>query len=230
MADCLLLIDDDALTREMLALLLTADGWKVVEAESGEQALAVARSANPSVVLCDLQLPGIHGAELANRLRAVAKKARLIAMTATVKDGAGEGFDALLRKPVDAPMVRSAVEGLSLDETAAGQSDLSEETYLRLLSSMPASRVFAFYRVAIEDADRRIVLLQKWVREADDASFRKEAHALKGGCGMVGAQYLSGLASVMEKKGIDPDTATYIQEFTVGLERLRSILSARENC
>jgi HPt (histidine-containing phosphotransfer) domain-containing protein len=60
----------------------------------------------------------------------------------------------------------------------------------------------------------------------DDAAYRKEAHAIKGGCGMVGAVELQRLATSMEERGLCDDDVATLDEFMVSLERLRRILVA----
>ncbi len=64
-----LVIDDDALSREVFALLLQDAGYAVETTESGDEALLHLQKANPlpQVVLTDLQMPGISGNPLARR-------------------------------------------------------------------------------------------------------------------------------------------------------------------
>ena len=67
----LLLVEDDARIREALRLALADEGYRVVEAATGEQALerlAVDGPA-PDVVLLDLMLPGMDGLEVCARIR-----------------------------------------------------------------------------------------------------------------------------------------------------------------
>src|SRR5581483_7727260 len=68
----MLIVDDDPIMGELLDALLTVDGYRVTRALSGEEALQVAREGTPKpgVILCDIQMPGMRGGELANALRA----------------------------------------------------------------------------------------------------------------------------------------------------------------
>jgi CheY-like chemotaxis protein len=78
----LLVIDDDADTREVLAIELEELGYDVRSAGSGEEGIAIAREWAPSVVVCDLGLPGIDGCETARRLRELGIEGlRLVALT-----------------------------------------------------------------------------------------------------------------------------------------------------
>jgi two-component system phosphate regulon response regulator OmpR len=68
-AGCILVVDDDASIREMLADYLSAHGYSVAQAEDGETMRAELERAAPDVVLLDLRLPGEDGLTLARHLR-----------------------------------------------------------------------------------------------------------------------------------------------------------------
>ena len=68
--DPVLIIDDHHDTRNLLVELLEIDGFAVMAAASGEDALAQVREQRPCMVLLDLGLPDIDGIELVLRLRA----------------------------------------------------------------------------------------------------------------------------------------------------------------
>src|SRR5690606_32239345 len=64
-----LLVDDEANIRRMLARLLEAEGYRAVEAAGGDAALAAAASEEPDVVLLDLAMPGMDGLAVLGSLR-----------------------------------------------------------------------------------------------------------------------------------------------------------------
>ena len=66
----ILLVDDDALNRDMLSRRLERKGYQVDEAEDGSQALVKATERPPLLILLDLQMPVMNGRELMQRLRA----------------------------------------------------------------------------------------------------------------------------------------------------------------
>jgi two-component system KDP operon response regulator KdpE len=64
-----LLVEDEAQMRRVIRASLAAHGYQVTEAASGAEALALATSRNPDVILMDLGLPDIDGIDLTRRLR-----------------------------------------------------------------------------------------------------------------------------------------------------------------
>jgi CheY-like chemotaxis protein len=79
-----LLIDDDMVSREVMATILTMSGYPVHTAVSGEAALELLSEQDfaPNIVLLDAQLPGLHGAELIAQIRPKTR-ARVFAISAS---------------------------------------------------------------------------------------------------------------------------------------------------
>jgi len=65
----ILIVDDEVPIRRLLAITLGADGYHIVEAASGREALALAASHRPDVVILDLGLPDMDGMEVLKKLR-----------------------------------------------------------------------------------------------------------------------------------------------------------------
>lgn len=59
-----LVVEDDSLLQDMLAQQLGKDSWEVSYAKNGEQALELARSVRPDIILLDLMLPGVSGYDI----------------------------------------------------------------------------------------------------------------------------------------------------------------------
>jgi CheY-like chemotaxis protein len=114
-ADPVLIIDDHEDTRNLLVELLELDGFAVVAAASGEEALAVVREQRPCLVLLDLGLPDIAGLELVLRLRSEPNTASapIYALSgfANLRGAAlAAGLDGFLIKPVSGRALRALVQ------------------------------------------------------------------------------------------------------------------------
>lgn len=64
-----LVIDDDVKTVELVKLYLNRDGYRVLTAYDGTEALRLARESHPDLIVLDLMLPGIDGLEICRTLR-----------------------------------------------------------------------------------------------------------------------------------------------------------------
>src|SRR5207245_9593412 len=64
-----LIADDNIANVRISSMRLTADGYDVVTARDGEEALAVARAAEPDLILLDVMMPTVAGIELCRRLQ-----------------------------------------------------------------------------------------------------------------------------------------------------------------
>jgi CheY-like chemotaxis protein len=65
-----LIIDDDADCRRVLAAVLNQSGWQVFHASDGDEGIELARQHHPKVVLCDLLMPRANGFKVCRELRA----------------------------------------------------------------------------------------------------------------------------------------------------------------
>ena len=81
-----LLVDDHTLFRIGLRNLLVDEGFDVVEARSGEQAVDAATALAPDVVLMDLNMPGISGVEATRRLKEVAAATPVVMLTVSAEE------------------------------------------------------------------------------------------------------------------------------------------------
>jgi len=98
-----LVVDDDAKTVELVKLYLNRDGYRVLTAYDGIEALRLAREASPDLIVLDLMLPGIDGLEVCRTIR-IESDVPIIMLTARTTDedkltGLGLGADDYVTKP-----------------------------------------------------------------------------------------------------------------------------------
>ena len=106
--ECVLLVEDNEKNMKLLRDVLQATGYSTLEATTGEDAIRLAASHLPAVVLMDVQLPGMDGVDALAQLRDNDETASIpvVALTAQAMHGDRErfldaGFDSYLSKPVD---------------------------------------------------------------------------------------------------------------------------------
>ena len=224
-----LVVDDDALSRDLLTLLLEAEGYEIESAMSGEVALerlAHQTQPPPDVVLTDMQMPGLTGEALASALRSTWRNRQtlLLAMSANrPNDAALAAFDGFLLKPFEVAELRAMVSDSkspvseSADRNSSGPAPreagpphpvvIDEDIYTKLGELMPAEQLGQMYALCVGDARKRIARMRALAQAEDDAQYRAEAHAVKGGCGMIGAREIYALAEVAEVEGLSPNRA-----------------------
>lgn len=83
-----MVVEDDAALREIYSILITAEGYEVVSAGDGEEALAVAVREKPDLILSDVMMPKISGFDMLDILRNTPETAniKVIMMTALSAD------------------------------------------------------------------------------------------------------------------------------------------------
>lgn len=259
----ILVIDDDAMSRELLAVLLEGEGYSVVSADSGNAALNLLRhgAQAPDVILTDLQMPGISGGQLATELRQVCEPVPLLlAMSGSQPSPSSlSQFDSFLLKPFKVQQITNLVAdrrhaasvGIPTAQTASKPSMeviahelgsrsasnptpvLNETIYRQLAGTMPAPQLHEMYTMCLDDARERIDVMRGLAAAHDTARFVREAHAIKGSCGMLGATQLHWMAAELEKNGLEKPLAqtenevNSLDELSAACDRLERMLGSR---
>ena len=106
--ELILIVEDNEQNRKLTRDLLQVHGYRTIEAETGEDAIALAATRAPALVVMDVHLPGMSGVDALAKLRAAPTTRALpvLAFTASVmpqdrNEIMAAGFDALLSKPID---------------------------------------------------------------------------------------------------------------------------------
>lgn len=112
----ILLVEDNEMNRDMLSRRLERRGYEVVLAVDGEEAVAMAGTVDPDLVLMDMSLPKIDGWEATRRIKATLPALPIIALTAHAMAGDEQrareaGCDDYDTKPVELPRLLAKIEG-----------------------------------------------------------------------------------------------------------------------
>lgn len=104
----IMVVEDDASLREIYSIRITAEGYNVVSAGDGEEALAVAVREKPDLILSDVMMPKISGFDMLDILRATPETAniKVVMMTALSSDDQRERGE---RLGADRYLVKSQV-------------------------------------------------------------------------------------------------------------------------
>lgn len=199
-----LLIDDDLVSREVTATLLTLGGYTVHTAENGSAALTMlaAGICRPGLILMDAQMPGLSGVELIRELRASCEHVPVYVVSGSRP--AAEliaATDGLLLKPFDSDALRKLLDGTpQLTRSFLDENDLvlSTQVLTQLRQMMPEQAVREIYAAATADLNRRIDALSTAISQRDCDEIRRIGHAIKGGCGMAGAMQVARLGALLE--------------------------------
>jgi two-component system cell cycle response regulator len=103
----ILVIEDNPANMELMLYLLNAFGYDTLAAFDGEEGVTVALRERPDLIICDLQLPKLHGLEVAQRLKShpLFLQVPIVAVTAFAMVGDRDrvlsaGFDGYIAKPI----------------------------------------------------------------------------------------------------------------------------------
>jgi sigma-B regulation protein RsbU (phosphoserine phosphatase) len=115
----ILVVDDDATSRRMLARTLSSAGYDCYESDSGAETLKLVHAEQPSLVILDFDMPGLDGAEVLKRLRADADPAIAHIPAIMLTGHGGEesevlcleaGANDFVTKPINTAVLRARIE------------------------------------------------------------------------------------------------------------------------
>ena len=188
MSKQILIVDDNEDLRHEIRDFL--DTYDMIEAASGEQALAILRRANDiALVILDVMMPGISGLDVLTEIKKKDSKVGVIMLTGhSSKDVAIEALksraDDYIEKPINIPRFREAVERMMAQH--AGDPEISS---LDLKGKMQKVKSFIeqnkFKKISLEDAADVVRLSSKYLsrvfKEQMDVGFNEYKLKIKIG-------------------------------------------------
>jgi DNA-binding response OmpR family regulator len=117
--ETILVVDDEKQVRDLLAIYLQEEGYRVVLAKDGELAMAAVREELPDLVVADVNMPDMDGLELTQRLRSDPLTADIpimmlsaLAESRDVLAGYSNGADEYATKPIELAVLLAKVNSL----------------------------------------------------------------------------------------------------------------------
>jgi PAS domain S-box-containing protein len=156
-AKAILVVDDHPVNRLLVASLVRDLGYRLLEAENGEQALALVRSERPALVISDILMPLVDGFEFVRRLRADSAVAQtaVIFCTSTYREAEAKelarigGVFRVFSKPFDpGEMLQAVKQALAREpsEAPAGIEPAFDREHLRLVTDKLSAQEAALRR------------------------------------------------------------------------------------
>src|SRR5579862_1414736 len=227
-----LIIDDDMVSREVMATVLTMTGYTIHTAVQGEDAIALLDqgTCKPEVVLMDAQMPGLKGAQLVEALRA-RTAASIYAMSGSdVPDDLKKVVDGYLSKPFGPQALQQLIEQHHPPVPVPTGEDapvINPETLEQMRGMMSERAVREIYTAVVDDLDKRTGALQQALASGDAPEIRRLGHAIKGGCAMAGALQASRVGAKLETRGDQLDNVpALLEELKAAGRNLRRMLEA----
>ena len=201
-----LLIDDDMVSREVLATLLTMGGLSVHTAADGMAALELLTQGTcvPDAILMDAQMPGLSGRDLIVELR---KLSRAVVVAMSGSDAPAEiaaAADGFLLKPFGVEELARLLEKREAQKRPEAlakepeQPAVKAETLAQLRAMMPENGVRQIYAAVVSDLNQRMAALETAIGRGELTEVRRIGHAIKGGCAMAGAAQAARLGEHLE--------------------------------
>jgi len=172
----ILIAEDDRMTRAMIGHILANDGYRVIEAEDGEECLAAYQKTPPNLVLLDAMMPGINGFECCGEIMKLPESVYtpVLMITGledqTSVDWAFEvGASDYITKPIHWPVLRQRVR-IQLERTQLyrqleeANQKLTHLASIDELTQLPNRRIFSetlyqeWRRMAREKSDLSLIL------------------------------------------------------------------------
>lgn len=223
----ILLIDDDLVSREVIATVLTLHGHMVHSAEDGSQALQMLEAGEvvPGLVLLDTQLPGISGSDLIAGLRKLGQDEIILISGSMPSDELIAAADGFLLKPFtpeDLQKLVSQHQPKSDQPKSAEAQELviNPATLAQFRQLMTESTVREIYTAVVTDLHKRLEALEKAISSGNTDEIRRIGHAIKGGSGMAGCMQVARLGAIFETRSEFESSVDQLDNFKHALQEL----------
>ena len=202
----ILVVDDNPGSRYSTSRVLRSEGFTVVEAATGQEALALARS-GPDLVVLDVNLPDIDGFQVCRMLRADPATARLpvIHLSATFVEAADQvqgfeaGADGYITHPVEPPVLVATVNAFLRTRRAEDAMRASEVKFRAVFDQAPNGIALLSEDLIYLDANPAVC--RTLGHECDDIVGRPLADFIDGPAEPIVAEIIRGLKSAGEWRG-----------------------------
>jgi HPt (histidine-containing phosphotransfer) domain-containing protein len=195
----------------------------------------------------DAQMPGLSGMGLIDALRKNSS-ARIVAISGSVNDQVRESADGFILKPVEPEALEAVLSGPEPTEVRPSCIQLKAASDLpvkadkenddaecvidsgvlgKLRAMMPESSVREIYLATATDLASRLVTLSAAMSQGRASEVARVAHAIKGGCAMVGLSIARDAAARLETDNRSTSWQSELAQLHFALDKLQGLLSDR---
>ncbi len=229
-----LVVDDQATSRELLNRILERESYQVVEAANGQEALEAVQKHPPDLILLDLLMPGLDGFGVLDRLKTMPLPFIPVIAVTVLSDretrvkALAAGATEILPKPVDADEVMVRVASMLALKRAHDAAEVKAEELERAI----AERTRELER-ALREREEAVEALEKLrgqelaaMRDTDrmkDQFLSVVSHELR-----TPLNFIAGFASVLQDEIAGPLTQTqqdYLAKIQLGADRMLGIVN-----
>lgn len=249
----ILVVDDNAMNRNVIARLLKPTCVKIVEAESAAMALEFLSKEKFDLCFLDHMMPEMDGIECLSVFKkgdyTINKGLKFIALTANAVSGAREmymqaGFDDYVSKPVSGESLEKALfeflDSSLVEEGVVGESEAdSVEDKLPEIAGLDINEAMKYctntdelyhtLRMYVDDSENHIGTLKEALSSEDWNTYKIHAHTVKSTSRLIGAMELGDFAFEFEKAAGDGNAAYIKDNHEEFISRYSAIVDAVAN-
>jgi signal transduction histidine kinase/DNA-binding response OmpR family regulator len=219
---CVLIVDDERHNRELLEIMLKPEGFLLLSAASGEEALALMARQPPDLILLDVMMPGMSGYDVAGKIKSDPATKNIPVIMLTALDdrnarmlGLNAGAEDFLTKPVDRPELSVRVRNLLRIKAYGDKLRLALDTLESVNAELDRrTKEIAAAQALADAATARLARLQKITAALGNTVTQDEvAHSVlreailalecDAGAVVVGAESGSQLSLLHESGALD---------------------------
>lgn len=217
--ELILIVNDNEAGRYATNRILTRAGFQTLEASTGEEALRLARSASPQLVVLDINLPDINGVEVCRQLKTDPKTANLMVLQVSATNiqvadrvnALSAGADTFLVEPVEPEELEAVTRALlrlqrseaQLRRTVAERELLLREVNHRVKNSLQlVLSMLSLQSGEFRDSGAKELFAKAIARVTAIASIHERLYQDSDPLTLDMQSYLNGLCAELERAGI----------------------------